>query len=217
MIKKLIFYLILFTIYGCDGLKTLSNSVFSNSGNTPTSATTTTSSQCPQQPTLALDKNNVKEITLNQKTLTISAQASATKLLGYTFTANSGDKLNYQTNENLCIWVYSPENQIITSSTLPKDGKYTIQVAVPQGSKTFDLNVSLGNLQASNNSQVSSFNNSLPPVVSSNNSQTTSNTTVTNSSRSSLSQREALNIVSRWYRAKPRIFASPFDRNLLTS
>ncbi|TAE59107.1 MAG: DUF4101 domain-containing protein [Nostocales cyanobacterium] len=214
MFKKTIFYVTLLTIYGCDSLGSLSSSVISNS---PTSSTANTSSECPEQPKVTLKANDVKEITLNEQTVTISAQASANKAIGYTFIANSGDKLNYQTNENLCIWVYSPDNQIITGSTLPKEGKYTMQITALQGSKTFDLDMSLGELQVSTPPPVTPTNNDTPEDTSSDNSNNsnTINTNITTSSVNDLSQEEALSLVARWYEAKPRIFAPPFDRSLL--
>jgi hypothetical protein len=68
---------------------------------------------------------------------------SNNKSVGYTFEAKAGQKLKYQTDTDICIWVYTPDNQVVSSKDLPQTGRYTIQVSAPKGSKTFELNMSL--------------------------------------------------------------------------
>ncbi|MBK1987910.1 ARC6/PARC6 family protein [Sphaerospermopsis aphanizomenoides BCCUSP55] len=211
--RKLIFYFALLTIYGCDALPGSSFFVSqSNSASTASSA-----SGCPDKPTVELREKDVEAISLNEQILTKSGQASATKAIGYKFTGKSGQKFNYQTNQTLCIWTYSPDNEIISGGTLPKSGNYIIQVSAPKGSTTFDLNMSLGVLQASSPPPVQPTNNYTPPASSPDNSgdNSTITTSSTTSSSNTLSQSEALDIVQRWYRAKPRMFAPPFDTSLV--
>lgn len=200
--KNLILYLTLLTIYGCEGLPI--SSFFGSPSNS--NSTSSSASGCPDKPTVELREKDVEAISLNEQTLTKSGQATATKAIGYKFAGESGKKFNYQTNQTLCIWVYSPDNEIISGGTLPKSGNYIIQVSAPKGSTTFDLNMSLGVLQASTPPPVQPTNNYTPPVSSS---------TIITSSRNTLSQSEALDIVQRWYGAKPRMFAPPFDTNLV--
>lgn len=102
-------------------------------------------SQCPTQPTAVLETNNVKPISLGSQAMKETGMVTNNKSLGYTFTAKSGDKLVYKTNQDICIWVYTPDNQLINSPILPLDGKYTVQVAAMGGSTTFDLGLELGN------------------------------------------------------------------------
>ncbi|MBD2456684.1 ARC6/PARC6 family protein [Nostoc sp. FACHB-87] len=195
--KNLILYLSLFTIYGCNALRG-SSSLVSPASN----------SNCPEKPTVALREKDVEQISLNEQVLTKSGQASVTKAIGYKFLANSGDKLNYQTNETLCIWVYSPDNELISGATLPKTGQYIIQVSASQGAKTFNLNMSLGELQTAINSTTQLPSNTIPtPTITA---------TSTATSGNDLTQEQALEIVKRWYEAKPRIFASPFDTGLVS-
>jgi hypothetical protein len=202
--KKLILCFTFLAISGCDALRGSSLLV------SPASA------KCPEKPTVALSEKDVEEISLNDQTLTKSGQASSTKATGYKFTAQSGEKLSYQTNDNLCVWIYSPDNELISGGTLTKTGKYIIQVSAPQGSKTFNLNMSLGVLQVASNPPVQPTNNYTPPTSSSTpTSNYNSNSTITTSSRNTLSQNEALDIVQRWYGAKPRMFAPPFDTSLV--
>jgi hypothetical protein len=128
------------------------------SQNQPTNQVIT--SQCPTQPTAVLETNNVKPISLSSQAITETGMVTNNKSLGYTFTAKSGDKLVYKTNQDICIWIYTPDNQLITNPILPLDGKYTVQLAAIKGSTTFDLAINLENVNdisiASNTPQVSS-------------------------------------------------------------
>jgi hypothetical protein len=100
-------------------------------------------SQCPTQPTAVLETNNVKPISLSSQAITETGMVTNNKSLGYTFTAKSGEKLIYKTNQDICIWIYTPDNQLITNPILPLDGKYTVQLAAIKGSTTFDLALEL--------------------------------------------------------------------------
>ena len=113
-------------------------------------------SQCPTQPTAVLETNNVKPISLGSQAMKETGMVTNNKSLGYTFTAKSGDKLVYKANQDICIWIYTPENQLITNPILPLDGKYTVQLAAIKGSTTFDLALELEN----NNTQAVNLSSS---------------------------------------------------------
>ena len=189
--KRLIPYLTLLTISGC------------NASGGSSSLVSSVSSGCPEKPTVALSEKDVEEILINEQTLTKSGQASATKSTGYKFEAKSGEKLSFSTDSNICIWVYSPDNEIIGGGNLSKNGKYILQVLAPKGSTTFDLKMSLGILQASSKSTASLSSNA------------SSTQAVTATSGNDLTQGQALEIVKKWYEAKPRIFAPPFDTGIV--
>lgn len=112
------------------------------------------SEECPEKPEIALISKNVKPISLSEKTIVESGITSKSKSRGYTFDAQAGQKLNYQANQAICVWLYTPDNQLLTSGVLPKTGKYTIQVSAPKGSTTFDLTMSLETPQLSSPSPV---------------------------------------------------------------
>ena len=114
-----------------------------------TSEKTTTSGECPEQPEVVLNSQSVQAIALENKQATLSGIARKNKSLGYTFDAKSGQKLSYQTDDNICVWIYTPNNQLLNSKNLPVDGKYTIQVSAPKGSATFELAVGLDISQTS--------------------------------------------------------------------
>jgi hypothetical protein len=212
----------LLTIYGC------SQPVLNSSS----SVISSPSPGCSDQPAVSLRGEDVEEIALNEQTLTKSGQATATKSLGYQFDAESGQKLSYATDADICIWVYTPDNQIINTLELPKDGAYIIQVSAPQGLRTFDLNMSLTSLQASSTPtpvpvQASVATTTNTPSVTPNPSsvprprRTPSYTPPPSVPVSGaepahdISQEEALEIVQNWYTAKPRIFGPPYDTSLV--
>ncbi|AFW96135.1 hypothetical protein ANA_C13472 [Anabaena sp. 90] len=163
--KKLILCFTFLAISGCDALRGSSLLV------SPASA------KCPEKPTVVLSEKDVEEISLNDQTLTKSGQASSTKAIGYKFAAQSGERISLSTNPDICTWVYSPDNQIISGGKLPKTGKYIIEVSAPKGTKNFDLQIRLLDIV--------------------------------------LTKDVALEIVKRWYKAKPQIFAPPFDTTLI--
>ena len=99
--------------------------------------------ECPQEPTATLASSNVKSISLSGKAIEESGVVSSNKHIGYAFTAESGQKLLYQTEDELCLWLYSPDNQLITTTELPATGQYTLQIAAPKGSQSFDLTIGL--------------------------------------------------------------------------
>jgi hypothetical protein len=103
----------------------------------------TNSATCPDKPVESLLAADVKNITLNETTVRESGLISVGKMKGFTFKAKSGQQLKYKTSENLCIWVFAQDNQLITGKTLSSNGNYTIQITAPQGSTTFDLDLSL--------------------------------------------------------------------------
>lgn len=104
-----------------------------------------TNSSCTSQPTGSLDSKNVKNIQISSQVITETGQVSTNQYVGYTFTAKPGDKLNYQTKDNICIWVYAPNNQLITTKDLSQTGKYIIQVSALQGVTTFSLAMNIEN------------------------------------------------------------------------
>lgn len=73
----------------------------------------------------------------------ISGIINEARSQAYAFEAQAGQRLEYETKDDICIWVYTPDNQLIDPKDIPATGKYIIQLAVPQGSKTFELVVRL--------------------------------------------------------------------------
>ncbi|MDK2459513.1 ARC6/PARC6 family protein [Aphanizomenon sp. PH219] len=221
MLKKLIVYSTCLSLIGCQTIENPLTNVSSNA---------ISSSGCAEKPMVSLSEKDVETVALNESTITKSGQVSASTNIGYTFTATTGQKLSYSTDADVCLWLFTPDNEILKGGELSKNGKYIIQVAAPQGAKTFDLKMSLGVLETAANTPTVSTTDT-PEGTSVNTSKNTSErtserTSENNNSQSSLendnlqpendiSQEQALELVQKWYAAKPRIFAPPFDRDLL--
>lgn len=135
-IKRASVCLVLLVLAGC------STSVKSN--NTVASSTSNTSNQCPDKPAGLLNSDRVKSVYLDSETVKESALVSPGKDQGYAFEAKAGQQINYRTAQNICTWIFTPNNEIVNSTNLPLDGKYTMQVAALTGSTTFELEMSLG-------------------------------------------------------------------------
>jgi hypothetical protein len=177
-------------------------------------AATPVSGGCSDKPTGALDPKNVETISVSNAVLPISGSASAGKDTGYSFEAQAGQKLSYQTQDDICVWVVAPDTKVINGGSLPKTGKYTLQVSVPTGAKTFKLDVTLGSLTAVAPSTPTSSITNVSPPSSVSSPQPSSNPSF--STTSSLDQATAVQLVNEWLSAKSKIFASPFDRNLVS-
>jgi hypothetical protein len=112
------------------------------------------SSICPEKPVSQLRAENVKKIDLTETLVTESGQLSQGTMLGYSFLGRVNQKLVYETSQDICLWLFTPDNQLLLSNTteLPSDGQYTLQIASRQGSQSFDLELALSNLEDSSTS-----------------------------------------------------------------
>jgi hypothetical protein len=94
-----------------------------------------------------LEGKDTKPIVFNNETITESGIISRNQVLAYSFDGTSKQQLSYTTNQNICISIYTPDNQLIESSVspiiLPINGKYIIQVSAPKDSTSFDLTMNL--------------------------------------------------------------------------
>lgn len=108
--------------------------------------------ECPEHPTHKLEK--IEPIILNNQKNIISGRVTKGQLLGYIFEGKSGEKLSYQTNNNISLCIYRPDNKPLKSKEfkkLPITGKYIIEVAVIEGSTTFEIEISLGAMSLDRN------------------------------------------------------------------
>ncbi len=195
-LKKIIIFGAILTFTGCSKPENSSSQVESN----------LTDTGCPEEAELKLDKKNVEEVSLNNQTVHQSNQVSSNKSIGYTFQAKAGQKLSYQTDEDICIWVYAPNNELVNGTKLPETGNYTIQVSALKGSSTFDLEMSL---------ETPTSNSSSRTPISNVNKSNNSTSSYTTSVIENFTKDEALEIVENWYRAKPKIFGYPYNKSLV--
>lgn len=129
-----LFLLILcFAICGCTPLVSSSNQAMNSIGSV------SQTNVCPKQPTGSLSQSDVKAIALTSTEINETGQIRVGQNFGYVFDAKAKQKIGFNTKENLCLYVYTPSNQLLNGSELPENGKYTVQVAVPSGTTTFNL------------------------------------------------------------------------------
>ena len=131
-VKKASVCLTLLVLAGCSASVKSNNTVASS-----------TSNKCPDKPAGSLSSDRVKSVYLDSETVKESALVSPGKDQGYAFEAKAGQQINYRTAQNICTWIFAPNNEIVNSTNLPLDGKYTMQVAALTGSTTFELEMSL--------------------------------------------------------------------------
>lgn len=103
---------------------------------------------CTDQPSQPLNNQNVQTISLSEKVTTVSGIVNQNKQLAYIFAAKAGQALKYQTKDDICTWLYTPDNKLLSSGQLPSDGKYLVQVTTLSGSKTFNLEMTLESPQS---------------------------------------------------------------------
>ena len=126
MIKKLIPFLCLLTTYACQS---------------PSPTPTKTTGKCPETPAkVALTKT--EDISID-KGIKVSGTVREGEYVGYTFNSKQPDELSWSSDKSICVWVFSQDLTLLKDNKLPKAGKYTIQVTVPQGTTTFNLDLKL--------------------------------------------------------------------------
>lgn len=207
--KKILLLLPLFATYGCSSLAEIYDNATGNSTQESETA------ECPESPEGELDTKNVESIDIDNKVVQESGNVRSNKYVGYTFQGKAGQNLRYSTNEALCIWVYTPDNELMNGVELTKDGTYTIQVSTATGSTTFNLEMTLGDANSLSPSPVSqnspsTFSPSTPP------SSPTSQPAPPSSSSSSLTAQQAVQIVQNWLNSKNQIFAPPYNFQLVS-
>ena len=103
-----------------------------------------TTGGCSNYSTSKLESKSVKDITLSSIPTTHDGILSINESKGYKFTGKKGDKINYQI-KSACAWLYSSENKLLDTTTLPENGAYILQIANLEGSGTFQLSINLNN------------------------------------------------------------------------
>ena len=180
--NKLIIYFTLLTLTGC-GLGQISSNELPEDQ---------TAGECPPKSTVKLKQENVKAITLDNQNQTESGLVKIDQLKAYTFQGRSGQELNYQSDDDICIWVYGPNFQLVEEKKLLLTGQYILQVGSRQDTTNYALELSLKTEESTPSSSSSTGNKK----------------------KFDLTQTEAVTIVENWFKAKPKIFAPPFDRSL---
>ncbi|AFZ50008.1 ARC6/PARC6 family protein [Dactylococcopsis salina] len=216
MLNKIL--LLLFTcslFFGCDNVTTQENNNRQQNANSETVQVDETKESdrgCPEKPG-KLEASNVEKVSLDGNETTVSGQLTADEALGYAFEGKEEQKLSYSTDDEFCMWVLTPNNDVLEGLELPTDGSYIVQIAIPKGAKTFELAMELRNPESAVSSNNRSQNNSVDfSNIQTNNNVNSSSTSSSNAP--SLNPQEAVNLIQNWQRAKRQIFAPPYNKNL---
>ena len=196
------------TLYGCQ------------SGQTNSQLSLKSSTTCPDQPQGTLDPKDVKTVSISTQSVKESGTVRLGQNLAYIFDGKTGEKLSWRTSDNICIWVFAPSTKLLKGGELTENGKHTIQVSVPSGTTTFNLEMGLGNTVAVSTPVAPASSSPIPsspvatPSQPNNNAPTQSPPSNQPTSGSSLTQDQAAAIVQNWLNSKGRVFGGPFDRQL---
>jgi len=204
-------------LFGCNNASTEESSTEqsqqeTNSETVQVDETKESDGSCPEKPG-KLEASNVEKVSLDGNETTVSGQLIANKALGYAFDGEEKQKLSYSTDDEFCMWVLTPDNDVLEGLELPTDGSYIVQISIPKGAKTFELAMELENPESSTTSNNGSQGSGLDfSNIQTNNNVNSSSTSSSNSP--SLSPQEAVNLIQKWQRAKRKIFAPPYNRYL---
>ncbi|VXD24671.1 hypothetical protein PL8927_830052 [Planktothrix serta PCC 8927] len=140
--KRTGLFLLLFLLTGCEILSEHWQQL-SKTMNIVSTNSSGKIEQCSEQPQANIDPKNIKLITLTAVNTKESGQIRQGNYLAYQFPAKAGQQLNYRTEDNLCIWIYAPDRQLIKTKDLPQTGQYTMVLTALKGATTFDIKMNL--------------------------------------------------------------------------
>lgn len=133
--KQILIFLTIITLTSCQYLPKFS---------TPKSSDTTPEIEtCPSTPNLILKSQDVETISFDEGKTQISGIAKKNQAIGYSFLAKKDQKLEIKTNDDICWWIYAPNNKLFTGKEIATDGKYIVQISTLKGSKTFSIDLEL--------------------------------------------------------------------------
>ena len=187
-----------------------------DSGVKATTSTQVETQECPTTPGGSL--TDPTSIDIMGKTVQKSGSLRSKDNIGFTFSGKQGQKLNYSYNDEVCVWIFAPDNTILSGTELPTDGIYMIHVASLKGTTSFDIEVGLSEptiVQQATPAPTQVVVVQQPPTQV--NSQPIQQTPQPyrppqpTSSTVDFTQNEAVGLVSGWLSQKGRVFSHPFD------
>jgi hypothetical protein len=139
MLKVIIFLLTSLLLISCDSPAQNQSFKLPNEQNQPMNKP----KKCPKQPNIALQSKNVMPLDFDEKNITKSGTVSNSQMIGYQFTAETGQTLNYETDNELCIWIYDPNQSLVKPAKLSTSGEYIMQVSTLNSSEPFEITLTL--------------------------------------------------------------------------
>jgi hypothetical protein len=107
--------------------------------------TTLVSKQCPPRPPNNLVLKNPQVISLASNLASVGkGSININQTVGYLFQGNRDQKLSLELKPNqTCIWVITPNDEVLKEKVLPQSGQYIVQLAASTGEK-IDYELSMG-------------------------------------------------------------------------
>lgn len=190
-----------------------------NSGVEATTSTQVETQECPATPGGSL--TDPTSIDIMGKTVQKSGSLRSKDNIGFTFSGKQGQKLNYSYNDEVCVWIFAPDNSILSGTELPTDGIYTIHLTSLKGTTSFDIEVGLSESTIAEQATPAPAQvvviQQPPTQVNSQPVQQVQPATQPYSppqpapSTVDFTQNEAVELVSSWLSQKGRVFSHPFD------
>jgi hypothetical protein len=162
--------------------------------------TTLVSKQCPPKPPSDLVLKNPQVISLGSKLASVGkGSINANQTVGYVFQGKQDQKLSLELKPSQsCIWVITPNDDVLKEKVLPQSGQYIVQLAAANGEK-IDYELSMGL-----NVEVAVAKPTPTPTP-------TPTPEVTPTPNNGLSQDDALSLVKTWYQEKAKIFGEQYQ------
>ncbi len=97
--------------------------------------------KCPNTPMGSL--TNPEAINIDGQTFQKTGRISSDNDKGFVFQGKQGQKLSYSYNDRLCVWIYTPDNKLLSGVELPIEGTYAVHLASLKGTTTFEIKMKL--------------------------------------------------------------------------
>lgn len=112
-------------------------------GCTLSSGVSGSASECPETPKDSLSQDAIETVYLSQGAVEKSGQVSTGRPRGYSFEGKTGQNIDHTTLDNVCIWVYAPDNTLVNDNAITVNGVHIVQVSALQGSTSYTLDLRL--------------------------------------------------------------------------
>jgi len=165
---------------------------------------------CPTEPSETLGPDDIEQVTLNQGPVEVTGVVGQGHPRGYAFEGQPGQQLSYDPGNNICVWVYAPNSNLVSDLTLQLEGKYILHVATPNSSTDYALRMGFGGSSEVGTSSAPSN----PPEGPTNVVNSTQSPAPSQGVASDLSQSQARALIQKWLDTKAEIFAPPYNRRL---
>ncbi|MDY7008305.1 MAG: hypothetical protein SWX82_31360 [Cyanobacteriota bacterium] len=139
-LKKLrVGYFLVFLFFGLCSCQSVPE--VSQINNTTVTPTPDSKTICPDTPLGSLA--NPEAINIDGQAVEKTGRISSDNDIGFLFEGKKGQTLSYSYNDRLCVWIYTPDNKLLSGVELPVSGNYAVHLASLKGTTTFEIEMKL--------------------------------------------------------------------------